>query len=296
MRPNSDYLDRIIVESTENPVKVLDHGFIRVVDYCGNETSVIKAARQSYAAEPTPRKASEDRNLLRYLMRHRHTTPLEMCELSVQVKLPIFAARQWIRHRTANVNELSGRYTELPREFYIPDLEQIKAQSTNNKQGRGANIELTEASNIRDLMVADANISFDNYDVLLNVYDLARELARINLPLSTYTTWTWKVDLHNLLHFLSLRLDSHAQYEIRVYADIIWNWVQGWVPNIAEAFNDYRLEAVSFSKQEKEILQQMLSVHVNENWNKFDTSCLGTRECAEFKAKLNAMMVRLIDS
>lgn len=283
MRPNSVYLDNIIQETFENPVKVLDHGFIRLVDYCGNETSVIKAARQSYAAEPTPRKPSEDINLIRYLVRHRHTTPLEMCEMAIQVKLPIFVARQWIRHRTANVNELSGRYTELPREFYVPDISQIKRQSTDNKQGRGLEINQEAAENIIETMKIVANESFDTYDHLLDCHDLARELARCNLPLGTYTTWTWKIDLHNLLHFLSLRLDSHAQYEIRVYAEIIWNWVKGWVPDIAAAFNDYRLEAVTFSKQEQQILKKMLQ---NILLDDIDNSVFGNRELTEFQAKL----------
>lgn len=289
MRPNSEYLDKIIEQTALEPVKVLDHGFIRVVDYCGNETSVIKAARQSYSADPVPRKPSEDRNLIRYLVRHRHTTPLEMCELALQVKLPIFVARQWIRHRMANTNELSGRYTELPREFYVPDLTQIKNQSTNNKQGRGEQLGLEDAQRIRDLMIADANASFDNYDTLLNVYDLARELARTNLPLSTYTTWTWKTDLHNLLHFLSLRLDSHAQYEIRVYADIIWQWIRGWVPEIAEAFNDYRLESISFSKQEQMVLRQMISGIRPSDLDCYGTSVLAGRELAEFKEKMSKL-------
>jgi len=289
MRPNSEYLDKIIEQTALEPVKVLDHGFIRVVDYCGNETAVIKAARQSYAADPVPRKPSEDRNLIRYLVRHRHTTPLEMCELALQVKLPIFVARQWIRHRMANTNELSGRYTELPREFYVPDLTQIKNQSTNNKQGRGEQLGLEDAQRIRDLMVTDANTSFDNYDTLLNVYDLARELARTNLPLSTYTTWTWKTDLHNLLHFLSLRLDSHAQYEIRVYADIIWQWIRGWVPEIAEAFNDYRLESISFSKQEQMVLRQMISGIRPSDLDCYGTSVLASRELAEFKEKMSKL-------
>jgi len=289
MRPSSEYLDKIIEQTALEPVKVLDHGFIRVVDYCGNETSVIKAARQSYSADPVPRKPSEDRNLIRYLVRHRHTTPLEMCELALQVKLPIFVARQWIRHRMANTNELSGRYTELPREFYVPDLTQIKNQSTNNKQGRGEQLGLEDAQRIRDLMVTDANTSFDNYDTLLNVYDLARELARTNLPLSTYTTWTWKTDLHNLLHFLSLRLDSHAQYEIRVYADIIWQWIRGWVPEIAEAFNDYRLESISFSKQEQMVLRQMISGIRPSDLDCYGTSVLASRELAEFKEKMSKL-------
>lgn len=257
-RPSSYYLDNLI---DSEPVRVLDHGFVRVVDYMGNQAAIIRAARQSYSAEPTARTPEQDRTLLRYLMRHAHTSPLEMCELSVQMKLPIFVARQIVRHRTANINELSGRYSVLDREFYIPEVEQMCAQSTANKQGRGAKLSEALAKTMQKQMLSYAERTFDFYDFLLTdnlSVPLSRELARINLPLSTYTTWTWKIDLHNLLHFLALRLDGHAQYETRVYADVLWGWVQGWVPDVASAFLDYRLEAVRFSRPEQAAIRYLL--------------------------------------
>lgn len=259
-RPHSAFLDAAIDSPS---VKVLDHGFVRVVDYCGDELSIERAARQSYAEDPAVRLPDERRTLLRYLVRHRHTTPLEMCELALQVKLPIFVARQWVRHRTANINELSARYSVLDKEFYVPELRHLGAQSASNKQGRQGVVRDAEAA--QALMRTTSEAAFDVYSWLLadaNAeapgYGVSRELARIELPLSTYTTWTWKCDLHNLLHFLSLRMDPHAQYEIRVYAEEIWRLVVGWVPVIAEAFTDYRLEAQSFSKQELQVLRRML--------------------------------------
>ncbi len=257
-RSNSPFLD-VAIDAPS--VKVLDHGFIRVVDYCGDELSIERAARQSYAEDPAARTPEERRALLRYLVRHRHTTPLEMCEIALQVKLPIFVARQWIRHRMANVNELSARYSVLDKEFYIPELQHLGTQSASNKQGRGdASVNAKAALTIMRRTSEDA---FGVYSWLLADPEVdgggvSRELARIELPLSTYTTWTWKCDLHNLLHFLSLRMDAHAQYEIRVYAEKIWRLVVGWVPVVAEAFTDYRLEALSFSKQELQVLRRML--------------------------------------
>lgn len=243
------------------PVKMLDYGFIRVVNYCGIEEDIERAARQSYAADPQARTPEERRTLLRYMLRHRHNTPFEMCDLTIQAKLPIFVARQWIRHRTASVSELSGRYSILDAEFYIPALEQMCTQSAMNKQGRAEVLDKTDASDIRGLMDEHGATAFGLYKYLLDDgpdgYALSRELARINLPLSTYTTWTWKVNLHNLLHFLSLRLDPHAQYEIRVYADQLWQWVCAWCPVVAEAFTDYRLESMTLSRLEVEALRKL---------------------------------------
>jgi thymidylate synthase (FAD) len=243
------------------PVKMLDHGFIRVVNYCGIEEDIERAARQSYAADPQVRTPEERRTLLRYMLRHRHNTPFEMCDLTIQAKLPIFVARQWIRHRTASVSELSGRYSILDSEFYIPELAQMCAQSATNKQGRAEVLDKTDASDIRGLMDEHGATAFGLYKYLLedgpDGYALSRELARINLPLSTYTTWTWKVNLHNLLHFLGLRLDPHAQYEIRVYADQLWKWVSAWCPVVAEAFIDYRLESMTLSRLEVEALRKL---------------------------------------
>ncbi len=235
---------------------VLDHGFVRVIDYMGDDAAVVQAARVSYGRGT--RRTSEDAGLIRYLMRHRHSTPFEMCEIKYHVKLPIFVARQWIRHRTANVNEISARYSILDREFYLPEPAQLAAQSTSNRQGRGAVIEGEQALAVLDLLREDATRAHDHYALLLNEDQdgtptdpartgLARELARINLTLGTYTQWYWKTDLHNLLGFLALRADPHAQYEIRAYAEPMLRTVAAWVPHTHAAFTEYRLGAMTFS-------------------------------------------------
>jgi len=249
-------------------IPVLDHGFVRVVDYMGDDSAVVQAARVSYGRGT--RAANEDRGLIRYLMRHRHSTPFEMCEIKYHVKLPIFVARQWIRHRTANVNEYSARYSILDREFYIPAPEHLAAQSAVNRQGRGAVLQGTEAARVLALLREDATRTYDHYLDMLNedaaggVLDparqgLARELARMNLTLSTYTQWYWKTDLHNLLHFLSLRADAHAQYEIRAYAEAMMQTVAAWVPLCFEAFRDYRLGAVTLSAQMLAVVRRLLT-------------------------------------
>lgn len=240
---------------------VLDHGFVRLIDYMGDEAAVVQAARVSYGAGT--KQTSEDRGLIRYLMRHRHSTPFEMAEIKLHCKLPIFVARQWIRHRTANVNEYSARYSILDREFYIPKAEDIKPQAVDNKQGRAGEFSREDALDMQRIMQQSAESSFDDYDVLVKddggVPGVARELSRIVLPASTYTQWYWKVDLHNLLHFLSLRADPHAQKEIRVYADQILRIVQFWMPNVYDAFMDYRMQARTFSGQEMAILRRALA-------------------------------------
>ena len=235
------------------PVQILDHGFVRVVDYMGDDGAIVQAARVSYGRGT--RRLSDDRGLIRYLMRHRHTTPFEMCEIKLHVKLPIFIARQWIRHRTANVNEYSARYSILDREFYVPDAEVLRAQSQTNRQGRGEQLSPDEAARVQELLREDAERAYAHYEELLNESPagesgdeeqsgLARELARMNLSLNFYTQWYWKIDLHNLLHFLSLRADDHAQYEIRVYAEaILERVVKAWVPLVYEAFCDYRMNS-----------------------------------------------------
>jgi thymidylate synthase (FAD) len=247
---------------------VLDHGFVRAIDYMGDDAAVVQAARVSYGRGT--RKVSEDAGLIRYLMRHRHTTPFEMCEIKFHVKLPIFVARQWIRHRTANVNEYSARYSILDREFYIPAPEQLAAQSAVNRQGRGAVLEGQEAADVLDILRGDATRTYDHYAAMLNEDEdgqpldpsrqgLARELARMNLTLNTYTQWYWKTDLHNLLHFLSLRADPHAQYEIRAYAEAMLEMLRAWVPITCAAFEDYRMGAVTFSATMLAVLKRMLA-------------------------------------
>ncbi len=247
---------------------VLDHGFIRVVDYMGDDAAVVQAARVSYGRGT--RRVSEDQGLINYLMRHRHTTPFEMCEIKYHVKLPIFVARQWIRHRTANVNEYSARYSILDREFYLPAPAQLAAQSRTNRQGRGEVLEGADASFVLDLLKRDAEQAHDDYEAMLNEgsqgrpHDparagLARELARMNLPLSTYTQWYWKTDLFNLLHFLSLRADSHAQYEIRVYAEAMLETARRWVPMTHAAFLDYRIGGAPISAKGLALVRRLLA-------------------------------------
>ncbi len=253
------------------PMPVLDHGFVRVVDYMGDDGAIVQAARVSYGRGT--RKVSEDRGLIRYLMRHRHSTPFEMCEIKYHVKLPIFVARQWIRHRMASINEYSARYSILDREFYIPEPAQLAAQSESNRQGRGAVLSGDAASAVLELLREDASRCHDHYALMLGEpddlqgadqgggqgYGLARELARMNLTLNTYTQWYWKADLHNLLNFLALRLDPHAQYEIRVYAETMLRTVQAWVPQACAAFEEYRLGAFSFSASMLAALRRMLA-------------------------------------
>jgi len=240
--------------------EVLDHGFIRVIDYMGDDSAIVQAARVSYGAGT--KHVQNDEGLIRYLMRHWHSTPFEMCEIKLHVKLPVFVARQWIRHRTANVNEYSARYSILDREFYIPAPEQLAAQSTVNNQGRGEVLTGEEAARVLDLLKSDANRAYDHYEAMLSQdgqQGLARELARMNLPANIYTQWYWKTDLHNLFHFLRLRADPHAQYEIRVYAEAIAACVRDWVPLAYAAFEDYRMGGVTLSAKAIAVLKQRLA-------------------------------------
>ena len=237
-------------------VPVLDHGFVRLIDYMGDDSAIVQAARVSYGKGT--KAVRQDRGLIRYLMRHAHTSPFEMCELKLHVKLPIFVARQWIRHRTANVNEISARYSVLDREFYLPQPEHLAVQSRDNKQGRGSTLTGEEAQAVLALLKRDGQQGFDTYTALMEQHDLARELARINLNVATYTQWYWKVDLHNLLHFLRLRLHGHAQYEIRVYAEVIGQMVADWVPLTWEAFRDYRLGGAFMSAQGLQVVRSLL--------------------------------------
>jgi thymidylate synthase (FAD) len=256
-------LEKILYEA----IPILDHGFIRVVDYMGNDTSIVQAARVSYGKGT--KKVSTDSGLIKYLMRHWHSTPFEMCEIKYHVKLPIFIARQWIRHRTANVNEYSARYSILDKEFYLPETENLAAQSQNNRQGRGDVLQGEQAKKVLNLLKNDAEQTYNNYEMMLNErYDgsvidekevgLARELARMNLTLNTYTQWYWKTDLLNLMNFLRLRADHHAQYEIRAYAEAMLDTLKKWVPITYEAFMDYRVGGTEVSAKGKIILQKLI--------------------------------------
>ncbi|TGN68148.1 FAD-dependent thymidylate synthase [Paracoccus liaowanqingii] len=263
------------------PHPVLDHGLVRVVDYMGDDAAICQAARVSYGTGT--KSVQNDEGLIRYLMRHWHSTPFEMCEVKFHVKLPVFVARQWIRHRTANVNEYSARYSILDREFYLPAPDQLAAQSAQNNQGRGEVLAGDEAQRVLDLLREDAMRSYDHYEAMLSQdgqQGLARELARMNLPANIYTQWYWKVDLHNLLHFLRLRADAHAQYEIRAYADLMCDITRDWVPAAFNAFRDYRMDAVSLSAQGAAALKRRLAGEAITQ----ETSGMGAREWREFQA------------
>jgi thymidylate synthase (FAD) len=271
---------------------VLDHGFIRVIDYMGNDSAVVQAARVSYGKGT--KKRTEDRGLIHYLLRHSHTTPFEMCEIKFHVKLPIFVARQWIRHRTANVNEYSMRYSILDKEFYIPYPEHLASQSSLNRQGQGEILAPEYARYVMDLLQEDAERVYGHYEELLNEDGtgnpldpqkdcLARELARMNLTLNFYTQWYWKIDLHNLMHFLALRADSHAQYEIRAYAEIMLTLLDRWVPLTYEAFIHYRKEGARFSKNGVNTLKKLLKGDPVTQ----ETSGMSKREWQEFTELLD---------
>ena len=296
LRASSNTTLRATVPSLEEilykPLAALDHGFVRVIDYMGDDTAIVQSARVSYGKGT--KKISNDKGLIKYLMRHWHSTPFEMCEIKLHVKLPIFIARQWIRHRTANVNEYSARYSILDKEFYIPSVENLASQSQINKQGRAENLRPEEAEKVIELLKSDAEQTYRNYEVMLNENSdgetlddgsmgIARELARMNLTLNTYTQWYWKIDLNNLLHFLALRADAHAQYEIRVYADIILDIVKKWVPVTYEAFEDYRVGGTQLSAKEILILKKIIKGETVDP----DAEGISKREWGELQKKFD---------
>ncbi len=273
---------RVTVKKLENilykPHKALDHGFVRVIDYMGDDSSIVQAARVSYGKGT--KKLNQDKSLINYLLSHRHTTPFEMNEIKFHIKLPIFVARQWIRHRTANVNEYSARYSILDNEFYIPKLENVKPQSTLNNQGRGGGMNKEEGKSYIKTLKDHSKKSYDIYNFLLNIDEdgnindteksgLARELARMTLPINSYTQWYWKIDLHNLMHFLALRFDVHAQYEIRIYAKIMLEIVKKWVPLTFDAFIKNRVESLTISSEAVRFLKAKIN---KKNTKKFSIS------------------------
>jgi thymidylate synthase (FAD) len=296
LRAESVPTRRAVVPAIEEilyaPQPVLDRGFVRVIDYMGDDGAIVQAARVSYGRGT--RQVSDDRGLINYLMRMRHTSPFEMCELKLHVKLPIFVARQWIRHRTASVNEYSARYSVLDDEFYTPASEHLAAQAATNRQGRGAVLEGEEAARAREILGEEAVLAYRRYLELLNQdqagqpldpsrQGLARELARMVLPLSTYTQWYWKIDLHNLLHFISLRADPHAQHEIRAYALVLQDIVARWVPLTYAAFRDYRLEGAELSGKALAVVRRRLR---GETVTREDSG-LSAREWRELQALLD---------
>lgn len=258
VRKSSTYLDGLL----GHQFPVLDHGFIRVIDYMGDDSSILEMAKMSYdgGTQVTP----DERTLLRYLFRHKHTSPTEGCEIKLHLKMPIFIARQWIRHRMASLNEFSGRYSVMPDEFFVPMPEDIKKQSSSNKQGRGDDLDPQMQQELRNIIDGSSEFSFMSYNSLLE-NEVAKETSRIILPLNTYTQFYWKIDLHNLLHFLELRMHPHAQKEIRDYADLIYEFLWGWVPNTAEALKDYRLDAMHLSRMEVELMQNMFAKLMGES-------------------------------
>lgn len=281
-RVTVDGLEELLYE----PLKVLDHGFVRVIDYMGDDSAIVQAARVSYGKGT--KKVNQDQGLINYLMRHRHTTPFEMCEIKFHIKLPIFVARQWIRHRTASVNEYSARYSVLDKEFYIPEPQHLAAQSKINNQGRGEILEGAEADRVLTLLKQDSLLTYSHYQEMLNLDEsgqpvdddksgLARELARMNLPVNYYTQWYWKINLHNFMHFLSLRADPHAQYEIRAYADVMLDILQRWVPMSYHAFMEYRKHGAHLSRTGLHVIQRMIK---GEQVTQ-ETSGLTLREWAE---------------
>ena len=286
VRPVALALEKVLYQ----PFKVLDKGFIRIVDYMGNDSSIVQAARVSYGKGT--KKKSLDEGLIRYLLRHKHTTPFEMCEIKLHVKLPIFIARQWIRHRTANVNEYSARYSILEDEFYIPKIANLAEQSSSNKQGRGKKINEDLAAKIIKILKDDSTRCYNNYLWMLNEnntqgYDetrdsLSRELARINLTLNTYTEWYWKIDLHNFMHFLSLRADHHSQFEIRAYADVLIKILKKWVPLTYKAFCSYMLNSAELSQEALQVIKELFK---GKKVNK-DSTGLTNREWEELQQLL----------
>ena len=287
-RVTAPELEKVLYEA----MPALDHGFIRVIDYMGDDSSIVQSARVSYGKGT--KQVSTDSGLIKYLMRHWHSTPFEMCEIKYHVKLPIFIARQWIRHRTANVNEYSARYSILDKEFYLPSPENLAAQSQSNRQGRGDVLEGEDAKKVLDIIKSDSERTYSNYEEMLNErYDgskieenksgLARELARMNLTLNTYTQWYWKTDLLNLMNFLRLRADSHAQYEIRAYADVMLDTLKRWVPTTYEAFMDYRVGGTEISSKGKSVIQKLIKGEETS----LDDSGLSKREWNELMDALN---------
>ena len=275
-RPSSPEVDAILGV----PIRVLDHGFVRLIDYMGDDAAIVQAARVSYGAGT--KKVSEDKALIRYLLRHKHTSPFEMVDIKLHIKAPIFVARQWVRHRTASANEISGRYSILSDEMYLPDDTQISFQSSDNKQGRSvAAVPQELRERVRELLLAGQRESYAAYQELIDA-EIARELARIALPVSIYTEWYWKMNLHNLFHFLALRADPHAQFEIRIYAEAICLIVQRIAPVAYGAFVDYVRDATHLSGPERAIVARALR---GEPIRPEDWAAIGKRERREFAQK-----------
>jgi thymidylate synthase (FAD) len=270
------------------PIKCLDKGFVYLVDYMGNDAAIVQAARVSYGQGT--KKVSEDRGLIRYLRRHDHSTPFEMVEFKFHAKMPIFVARQWVRHRTANINEYSGRYSVMLDEFYTPSASQLKKQSTTNRQGRGDDLNAEQQAWVLEFFKKQYQEQYSGYQKMLEM-DLARELSRIGLSVANYTQWYWKIDLHNLMHFLRLRMDPHAQYEIRVYADAMAKIVKDALPFAWEAFEDYQLQAQKWSRLEGAVFKKIMSPVTEAKLTEImdAVGMENKRERAEFTEKMKGL-------
>ncbi len=305
-RSTSPYMDGILGHA----YPVLDHGFSRIIDYMGDDFAIKQAAQTSY--RDGANKLSSGLGVLSYLMRHAHTSPFEMCELKIHQQMPLFVARQMVRHRTANLNEFSGRYSIMPELFYVPDVSRIQRQSTDNKQGSGETFDPEDALLIQSRIQTLSERAFKEYQTMVNKpedsgFGLAKELARIILPQNIYTQWYWKMDLHNLFHMLMLRMDSHSQWEIRQYAEAIWVHVKQWVPVSASAFEIYRLQSETFSHRELAALALLIqneeSRAMMDALHKIDTANLAEQsqgefspgEWKEFLAKLDKLATRIIN-
>ncbi len=270
-------LDNIL----EQEFKILDKGFVRVIDYMGGDDSIVQSARVSYGKGT--KSTLDDESLIRYLMRNKHTTPFEMCEIKFHIKAPIFVARQWLRHRTANVNELSGRYSIMDDDYYIPKISEIKKQSKSNKQGRGESFDVAQSKEIIDILEKTSRNCFNVYDDLIENKDFAKELSRTILPINLYTQFYWKIDLHNLFHFLKLRVDSHAQYEIAEYGRKILDIVKIWTPISYKAFLDYCVNSYTFCEEELNLIRKALDANKLSNLK----TSLSKRELENFKQILH---------
>ncbi len=264
----------------EYEFKILDHGFIRVIDYMGNDNAIVQAARVSYGAGT--KQVREDAGLINYLLRNSHTTPFEMCEIKFHIKAPYFVARQWIRHRTANVNEYSARYSIVDQDYYLPNQDEISFQSSNNKQGRGEQVDEDFSDSVREIIKNTSDQQYEHYNKMLES-GLAREVARIILPLNYYTEFYWKIDLHNLMHFLRLRADSHAQYEIRLYALQMIEILKLWVPHTYQAFQDYKMNSKNLSEKMLSVMKKMIAGEKVDQEN----SGLSKREWTELLSIVN---------
>ena len=271
-------------ELIDKEIRVLDRGFVRLVDYLGGDERIVQSARVSYGAGT--KTVRQDRGLIHYLYRHQHTSPFEQVQLTFHVKLPVFVARQWVRHRTARLNEVSGRYSIMVDEFYVPAAERVQFQSSDNKQGSGEPMPADYAANVVHVLQEEQAQLYASYEGML-AHGMARELARINLPLSLYTEWYWQIDLNNLFHFLKLRMDPHAQYEIRAYAEVLADCARAVAPMAYEAFEEYTLGGAHFGAKELALIRKLLKRgKVKSDIDLAELTKLSGRQLDEFRAKL----------